>query len=113
MNYGGRWLINKIEITSFLGVGTDGINVDVGYPVTVLEGPSGAGKSTIVSAIEWALFGLVANSSDYSVLGAGGNNIAPHRAFIHSGIEACIADVGRIGETYWNLAVRAGIVTTI
>ena len=104
MNDDGRWLINKIEITSFLGVGTDGINVDVGYPVTVLEGPSGAGKSTIVSAIEWALFGLVANSSDYSVSGTGGNNIAPHRAFIHSGDDQASVKLvfdGRDGQLSW------------
>jgi len=72
MNDGERWLINKVEIRSFLGVGPDGITVNLSYPVTVLEGPSGSGKSTIVSAIEWALFGSVANSPDYSVAGVGG-----------------------------------------
>jgi len=85
MNDDGRWLINKIEIRSFLGVGPDGITVDLSHPVTVLEGPSGSGKSTIVSAIEWALFGSVANSPDYSVSGVGGNNASTHRALIHSG----------------------------
>ena len=33
-----------------------------------------------------------------------------HRALTHSGIEARIADTDRIGMTYWNVAVRAGIV---
>ena len=34
------------------------------------------------------------------------------RALMHSGIEACLAEVDQIGATYWNLAVGAGIVTT-
>ena len=48
-----KWVLNHIEIRSFLGVGPSGITIDLDRPVIILHGPSGSGKSTIVSAIEW------------------------------------------------------------
>ena len=79
-----KWVLNQIEIKSFLGVGPSGITIDLDHPVIILHGPSGSGKSTIVSAIEWALFGSIEQVPDYSITGVG-ENVSTHRSFIHNG----------------------------
>ena len=53
----------------------------------------------------------IADQSD-PVLVVGDDKLSAlyHRALTHCGIDARIANVTRIGETYWNIALRAGIV---
>ena len=62
-----KWVLNQIEIKSFLGVGPSGITIDLDHPVIILQGLCGSGKSTIVSAIEWALFGSIEQVPDYNI----------------------------------------------
>ena len=84
MANGDKWVLNQIEIRSFLGVGPSGISIDLDRPVIIIHGPSGSGKSTIVSAIEWGLFGNIELVPDYSITGVG-ENVSTHRSFIHNG----------------------------
>lgn len=79
-----KWVLNQIEISSFLGVAPSGITLDLDRPVIILHGPSGSGKSTIVSAIEWGLFGSIEQVPDFSITGVGEND-STHRSFIHNG----------------------------
>jgi len=77
------WSLCSIEIHGFLGVGDDGLTVQLDRPVTILIGPNGSGKSTILEAVEWALFGITA-------VGAAGEelrtpNLDAHRMYIHRG----------------------------
>ena len=84
MAYEDKWVLNQIEIRSFLGVGPSAITIDLDRPIIILHGPSGSGKSTIVSAIEWGLFGNIEQVPDYSITGVG-ENVSTHRSFIHNG----------------------------
>ncbi|MER3410613.1 MAG: hypothetical protein C4306_11150 [Thermoleophilia bacterium] len=52
-----RWMPQSIELRGFLGVGREPLRLELERPLTILVGPNGSGKSTIVSALEWALFG--------------------------------------------------------
>ena len=82
-----KWILTEIHLESFLGVGAGGLTIGLDRPVTVLLGPSGAGKSTIVTAVEWALFGAIETFPDYSISGVG-ENASTYRSVIHLGQSA-------------------------
>jgi DNA repair exonuclease SbcCD ATPase subunit len=52
-----RWVPAAVKLRGYGGVGADSFEFELDRPLIVLTGPNGSGKSTIVSAIEWALFG--------------------------------------------------------
>lgn len=56
--------LRSISIRGYRGVGDTRLDLDFAKPLIVLFGDNGAGKSTVISAVEWALFGKVTGADD-------------------------------------------------
>jgi DNA repair exonuclease SbcCD ATPase subunit len=78
-----RWVPAAVELCGYGGVGADSFVFELDRPLVVLTGPNGSGKSTIVSAIEWALFGALAAGGDFDIADLKGAGPDPHRVYLN------------------------------
>ena len=79
----GRWILSWVELRGYAGVGQQPLRVDFDRPLVVLEGPNGSGKSTIVSGIEWALFGELALGGDFELAELKGGGTGPYLVYLN------------------------------
>jgi DNA repair exonuclease SbcCD ATPase subunit len=80
---GQRWVPVAVELRGYGGVGANSLALRLDRPLIVLSGPNGSGKSTIVSAIEWALFGELAVGGDFDITDLKGGGTGPHLVYLN------------------------------
>lgn len=78
-----RWTPVVVELRGYGGVGAQPLVLPLDRPLVVLTGPNGSGKSTIVSAIEWALFGELTQAGDFDVADLKGAGTGPHLVYLN------------------------------
>lgn len=78
-----RWVPAAVELRGYGGVGANSFEFELDRPLIVLTGPNGSGKSTIVSAIEWALFGNLALGGDFDITDLKGGGPGPHLVYLN------------------------------
>ncbi len=78
-----RWVPAAVELRGYGGVGANSFKFEFDRPLIVLTGPNGSGKSTIVSAIEWALFGNLALGGDFDITDLKGGGPGPHLVYLN------------------------------
>jgi DNA repair exonuclease SbcCD ATPase subunit len=78
-----RWAPVEVELRGYGGVGAKSLALRLDRPLIVLTGPNGSGKSTIVSAIEWALFGQLTLGGDFDVADFKGSGTGPHLVYLN------------------------------
>jgi DNA repair exonuclease SbcCD ATPase subunit len=81
------WTPIAVELRGYGGVGAEPLSVPLDRPLIVLTGPNGSGKSTIVSAIEWALFGTLTLGRDFEVADLKGAGKGPHLVYLNRGCD--------------------------
>jgi DNA repair exonuclease SbcCD ATPase subunit len=77
------WVPVEVEVRGYGGVGPKSLALRLDQPLVVLTGPNGSGKSTIVSAIEWALFGDLTLGGDFDVAEFKGSGTGPHLVYLN------------------------------
>jgi DNA repair exonuclease SbcCD ATPase subunit len=78
-----RWVLAALQLRGYGGVGANSFELKLDRPLIVLTGPNGSGKSTIVSAIEWALFGELAVGGDFDIADLKGSGKDPHLVYLN------------------------------
>jgi DNA repair exonuclease SbcCD ATPase subunit len=78
-----RWVPAAVRLRGYGGVGADFFEFDLDRPLIVVFGPNGSGKSTIVSAIEWAIFGELAVGGDFDITDLKGSGTGPHLVYVN------------------------------
>jgi DNA repair exonuclease SbcCD ATPase subunit len=78
-----RWAPVEVQLRGYGGVGATSLALPLDRPLVVLTGSNGCGKSTVVSAIEWALFGELALGGDFDVADLKGGGPSPHVVYVN------------------------------
>lgn len=77
------WVPVRLEIRGYGGAGPQGLEVELDRPILVLQGPNGSGKSTILSAMEWALFGELRLPADFDLSELKGPGSGPRLVYLN------------------------------